>query len=149
LSTEPSVKLTFKLSEEERGPYPVATESLWCTPEGPLYRINNIPFFLENLSFGDLVSVKAADGEAGTFEIDSVVEASGHSTLWVMVSDKSVGTQVLDALVALGCGREGGVFEGVFALNVPPTVDLQEVLDALKPAIASGAVIADYPSIRH
>ena len=141
------VKLTFALSEEEIGPYPVSSEALWCTPENGNFRLKNIPFFLEGVSFDDIVSV-VREGEH-LHRISKVVNPSSNSTLWISIQDSKNGLPLLDALTALGCGVEGGVLEDYYAINVPGAVRLQNVLDLIDPALRKEWLLVDYPSIRH
>lgn len=143
-----SVKLSLRLTSSEQGEYPVATESLWCDKEGPLFRVRNIPFFKEALSYGDLIEVQPVAGETDQFDIVRVVEQSGHSTIWVLARIEEAASRVMEQLVKSGCGREGGVFKNLFALNVPPTVEMQVVVDVLAKAEAGGILAVDYPSIR-
>ncbi|TAL23828.1 MAG: DUF4265 domain-containing protein [Aquabacterium sp.] len=144
-----SIKLTFRLSEDEQGPYPVSTESLWCRPQdGGRYRIENIPFFLEGLSWGDVVAVEELEDEPGVHRVEEIVEESGYSTVWVLVKDTKAGKAVLDELSSMGCSRESGVLPDLYAVSVPPTVDLQEVVDRLDAASESDLLAADYPSVR-
>lgn len=144
-----SVKLTFRLSEDEQGPYPVSTESLWCQPQdGGCYRIENIPFFLEGLSYGDLVTIREVEDEPNVYLINEIIEQSGYSTIWVLVKERAGGMAVIDALATQGCTREGGVFPDLYAISVPPTVDLQDVVNQLDAAAHAGLIEADYPSVR-
>lgn len=149
MQTPDSIKLTFRLSEEEQGPYPVATESLWCQPQGDgHYRVENIPFFLEGISYGDRITIEELRDEPGTYRIIGIAQESDHSTVWVQLKDSDRGKAVLDELTLMGCTREGGVFPNFFAISVPPTVALDQVVNRLDAAAKSGLLIADYPSVR-
>lgn len=142
-----TVKLTFRLSEEQAGPFPVSTESLWCIKEEGNYRIKNIPFFIDGISFDDLISIIHLSDDL--VEIDEVIQASGNSTIWLYVKDELHGAEALNAIKLLGCGVEGGVLEGYFSLNVPSHVDIKEVNAIIEKAESHGFVISDNPSIRH
>lgn len=142
-----SRKLTFKLSEEEAGPFPVSVESLWCDCEGAYFRVKNIPFFLENLSLDDLIEIK--EDKYGNSQIDRIVSPSLNSTVWVYIKDKVRGTDILDKIRNLGCELEGGVFDGYFAVNVPERVRLGELNEFLSEVEEKGWALVDYPSIRH
>ena len=63
------VKIKVVYHDQENN---LAIESLWATKEGGSYRIKNIPFFSNNLSFNDLVKAEL-DGDLLYF--DEIVES--------------------------------------------------------------------------
>lgn len=142
-----AMKLSFALSEEEAGPYPVSSETLWCVVTEGNYRIKNAPFFLEGISFDDVVAVARVDD--CLYRISYIVEASRNSTLWISVQDAEHGRVVIDALNSLGCGVEGGVFHNYYAVNVPERLRISDVYAVLDPAIERKWLLVDYPSVRH
>ena len=142
-----SVKLTFNLTQEQAGPFPVSTESLWCDCEGEYFRVKNIPFFLDELSYDDVISVTSLPD--GNYRIESIVVPSDNSTLWIGVLDDDEGTRLVTEIKELGCGSESGVFNGYIAVNVPSVVDLRKVLAIVQQGEERGTLIVDYPSIRH
>jgi Domain of unknown function (DUF4265) len=147
LQNKDTVKLSFLLSEDQSGPFPISTESLWCDVEGKYYRLKSIPFFVDGISFDDLIEVsKAIDGN---FKIEQVIEPSKNSTVWLYFKDEQNGQKMLDSLLALGCGVEGGVFDGYFSVNVPHTIDFNKVQGLVHEGQQLGYVSPDYPSIRH
>ncbi|MBB6521316.1 DUF4265 domain-containing protein [Pseudoteredinibacter isoporae] len=139
------VKISFLLTEDQIGPFPVSIESICCECEGEYLRVKNIPFYVDNLSFDDLISVIEVGRKE--YQIDEVVSESGNSTVWVYV--KSEITGVIEQLKALGCGVETGVIDGYYAVNVPSELNISPVLDILETAESTGDVSVDYPSIRH
>jgi Domain of unknown function (DUF4265) len=141
------VKLSFKLTVDQIGPFPVTVESLWCVVEGDYFRIKNIPFFVDELSFDDLISVSKVS--AGIYQIAAIISPSGNSTIWLLVRDVLHGKQCLESLSALGCGVEGGVLSDYYAVNVPESVAIDMVLPIIDNATKSNWISVDYPSIRH
>lgn len=105
-----STKLTLRLTAEESGPFPVATESLWFDKEHSGYRVKNIPFFVEGVSLNDIVSLESAGHSE--YIIGTVVEKSGNSTVWVYVMEQQHTSELLQLLQTSSCTFETGVIEG-------------------------------------
>jgi len=141
------VKLTFFLTKDQMANYPVDRESIWCDKEGDHFRVKNIPLFIDELSYDDLISV--IEIEENLFQITSVVGESKNSTLWVFIKNSEDGEAVLDQIKSLGCKIEGGVLNGYYALNVPQHADIQKIYTVIDVAETEGVLVADYPSIRH
>lgn len=139
------IKITFELTDEQKGPFPVSTETLWCTVEGEYYRVKNIPFFIDNLSFDDLISIGRVGNEL--FEIRSIVSESGNSTIWIYFKKKD--KRIIKHIVELGCGVESGVLDDYYAINIPSEIEYSLVFDYLEECERKGTILVDYPSIRH
>lgn len=142
-----AVYLTFQLTEEQAGPFPVSTESLWCLPVGENFRVRNIPFFIDDISFDDVISVTPVSD--GVFSVANVVAASKNSTIWVCCRAEEYEAPFTNKLLALGCGVEGGVLKGYYAVNVPADVGIKAVCSVIDEAESAGKIYVDYPSIRH
>lgn len=138
-------KFTISLSDEQRGPFPVATESIWFDKVSPGWRIKNIPFFVDGVAFDDIVKLSML--ETGEYIIDLVLEESGNSTIWVYINNK-VGENCLQELKNIGCGVEGGVFEGYYAVNVPALLNWSTIENALGLFIDNEDISVDYPCVR-
>lgn len=142
-----AVKISFALSAEEAGPYPVASESIWCVRERDGYRIKNIPFFVEGLAFDDVVSIEPV--EDGFHRVSRVLLPSGNSTIWIYLQDRELGVDAIKQLKSLGCGVESGVFDGYYAVNVPEALSIVSVYAVLDSAVENESILVDYPAIRH
>lgn len=71
------VKVNFYLEDGLE----VESEGLWALPVGrKLYKIDNIPMYIEDLAVGDRVSVQREGGQLWATEL---VENGGHGTIWV------------------------------------------------------------------
>lgn len=134
------------LTESQSGPLPVFSETLWCKPEGEHFRVKNAPFFIDEISFDDLIAVH--DLQDDFFEITGVIAPSKNSTLWLYFEDGDH-RPLIDRLLSMGCGVEGGVLIGYFAVNVPGSVDITPVYEAVAEVESGGTLLVDYPSIRH
>ncbi len=141
------MKLTFKLTEEQSGPFPVSTESLWFVEENSGYRLKNIPFFIDELSFDDVISVKQLD--KNLYCIEKILQPSLNSTIWVYLKDVDSGKEIIDKIVGMACGIESGVIDDYYAVNVPGEVEYSSVYNLLVEEESNGVLMADYPSTRH
>jgi hypothetical protein len=136
------------LTGAQADPFPVASEAIWCFEENGNYRVRNIPFFIDGVSFDDVVEVEP-EATDGKWRIKGVVIPSGNSTIWLYAKESASGARLVDRLVSMGCGVEGGVILDLFAINVPAGNDIAKVIAVLNDAIEEGLADVDYPSIRH
>ena len=109
--SDSKVLLTYK---DKEGNYQI--ESLWSTKEGDYYRINNIPFLAPNIALDDLVSVEEDGGE---LHFDKLIEASGHSTIQMIIFNKKDVSIIGKELECLGCGWEGSHIEPLISIDIP------------------------------
>jgi len=125
---------------------PLKYENIWCEEEEGFFRIKNIPFFLENIAYGDLVKIKKVGKD--TYTIDKVIEKSTHSTIWIYFCEDCIVKDVLNKIKKIGCGVEGGVVDNYYAVNAPDSNNLGKLYDVLEPLISNESVLVDYPSIK-
>lgn len=53
------VKVAFSLKQDEDQWPPFTVESLWCGDIGEnKYIVNNVPFYIQGVSYGDVITVK-------------------------------------------------------------------------------------------
>ena len=106
-------------------------ESFWVKPlGGDLYELQNVPFCAYGLNFGDSVRAVSASPELKP-EILEVVERSGNQTLRVSFAiEREQLAPCIEHLQALGAEVERANATFV-ALNVPPDVDIDALLDHL------------------
>ncbi|MDB5070059.1 MAG: hypothetical protein JWM87_1170 [Candidatus Eremiobacteraeota bacterium] len=121
---------------------PVHQEALWALNLGDgRYKVDNVPFFAKNLSFGDIVQTESTEDELPN--VSSVLERSGHSTYRVIVSPDLDATkheeyhELLKTLKHLRVIIEAGS-ERFFAIDVPPGVPVQAVYDVLELGVEYG-----------
>ena len=98
------------------------------------YRIDNVPFFAYNVSLGDVVE---ATGKRLP-RVQRVVEKSGHRTLRAAFSEEEgvegpTARPLIEAIERLGCGYEGFA-PMLLAIDVPPAVDVDQVIAAVEEA---------------
>lgn len=142
------VRVVVPLEREpgERGP---EDEWLWAEPIGAgRYRIESAPFFAYGLSCGDVVV--AAEGELPRME--DVERKGGHRTLRVALDpDFDVERAEVRALAAeleqMGCSIES-LPPALLALDVPPEIDVAEVVRRLQVPVGDGVLIWEWADPR-
>ena len=129
------VKIFFAFDDDGS----TGTESMWAKPIGDgVFLLDSVPFFVDGVSCGDkLYAQRASDG---ALEFAGVAEAGGHSTYRVILAEDTPTDQARQhwlELEQLGCGREM-VSELMWAMDLPPPVDLARVQDVLERGEAAG-----------
>lgn len=108
--------------------YYTTTETLWADDLGESrYRLRNSPWYIYNISLGDIVRARPA--EDGMLEFVEVLERSGRSTFRVLVRegvDRATFERFWQPLEALGCSYEHAKGR-LFAIDAPLGVDLGQV----------------------
>lgn len=105
--------------------YYTTTETLWADDlGGARYRLRNSPWYIYNISLGDVVRARpAADG---MLEFVEVLERSGRSTFRILLREDIDGAtfeRFWQPLAALGCTYEHAKGR-LYAIDAPPRVDL-------------------------
>lgn len=85
---------------ETATPGETEVESLWAEPVAAGYRIDNIPFYVQNLALGDVVA--ARQGEEGELLLEHLVSASGHTTVRLAFQNRADVQPVRAQLVLTG-----------------------------------------------
>lgn len=124
------IRVLLSLVEDWHG---LDAETIWCEQLGDgLARICNSPFYFKGLSYLDIIEIEPS-GVVPQFK--RVVERSGHSTYWVIMFDKTIGTdQFLSRwhhFEQHGCTYEG-TGTGHFTIDVPPDAYLAAVYRILE-----------------
>jgi hypothetical protein len=104
-------------------------ETMWATivdRDKGLYKLDNIPFYAPLVASDDIVFAEF-DNQEQMLTFRRTVEYSGNSTVQIVLMDKSKDiNQVRDAFKELGCVSEK-VNEGYFSMEVPSTVDYENI----------------------
>lgn len=131
-------KIFFKLVVEDDYP-PVSEESIWGVElNNNFFKINNIPFYTKDVSFGDTVSV-VQNNENLYYE--KTIKSSGNSTIRVIFFDEEKVEECIKYIEKMGCEYEK--FSSTFlSLNIPITLNIEVVLNYLE--YLSAKEIADY-----
>jgi hypothetical protein len=135
---EYSVEIWFPIEKDQDG-YPESKkwEQLLARPlreRNDYFQIESIPFFLKNVSSGDIILAKIVNNseiqDSEIFEFDAVLDRGGHNTYRILLKAKHRDDPRFteDELTKKGLAVEEQ--HGDFlAVDVPPTVD-QKAIDA-------------------
>jgi hypothetical protein len=131
------VEVWFKIEKDADG-YPESKnwEGLLTRPEGDGFcRLLSVPFYLKNVSRGDLVA--AASGRF--LEFSRILERSGHNTYRLLLKEvpPSDLARTVDELLKMGLAveEEKGI---LLAVDVPPSANQAEVDSYLVAEAKSG-----------
>jgi hypothetical protein len=140
-------KVMFRLQKDEDGYPPDDWESLWAYEVEPgLYSIDNVPFFARGVSWGDVVAVERHDDE---LHFKEVVHPSDHTVLRVIVYDQTRVGELHDKLKEMSCDTEQSHLPSLLTVDVPPTADLNKILEYLSDGEDEGRWTYEEASIRH
>jgi Domain of unknown function (DUF4265) len=102
-------------------------ESVWATPVGDGYQIDNIPFYVREIALGDIV--RAEKDDDGMLHFKSLVRPSGHSTvrLWFAKGREQDVELIRQKLRELGCVSELSDLPRLVAVDIPQSVPYERV----------------------
>jgi hypothetical protein len=141
------VKVHFKLNPDEDGYPPAESEFLWCIPtDHGTYMIDNIPFFVREMSIGDEIS---AEKKGGRLQFKGLLRKSQNSTLRILMKTSDVLDKVREKLDNLGCGTELMEELALIAVTIPPDCSVIEVLSFLDDQAAQGNIGIEESSVRY
>lgn len=137
------VEIWFPIEKDKVG-YPESKdwEQLLARPTDTVdqFEIESVPFYLRNVSRGDLVKAKVADAADGQiFHFDGVLEHRGHNTYRLLIRKKREDDPnfTIKELTSRGLAIEEQ--HGNFlAVDVPPSLDQSETDDYLVAESNSG-----------
>ena len=140
-------KILFRLPKGDDGYPPDDWESLWASEVEPgLFSIDNIPFFVRGVSWGDVVSAESKQDE---WHFKQVVRPSSHSVVRIIVYEESDVETIRDELRGLGCDTEKSHIPGLIAVDIPPTTSYDEVVEILTRVASRELLDYEEASIRH
>lgn len=137
------VEIWFPIEKDEQG-YPESKdwEQLLARPTNSVdeFEIESVPFYLKNVSRGDIVKTKIVDAADGQiFQFDGVVEHRGHNTYRLLIRKKRDDDPdfTIKELISRGLAVEeqNGNF---LAVDVPPSQDQSQTDDFLVAETDSG-----------
>lgn len=116
-------KVVFLLKPDESGYPPVDAEGLWVESlDGRTARVDNIPFFVQEATLGDVIEYAKEDGE---LRYVSTLLRSKNSLLRVVCYSQADPAQIRNEIERFGCETEFDSAHGLIAVNVPPEGDLE------------------------
>jgi hypothetical protein len=133
MTNAPMVKIVFPLNSSDW--HGMNSERMWAQPlSDRLFVIENSPLYVLGIAFKDVVT---ATGEPnGQLIFSEVISRGGHSN-YQLVLEKGISKQQFELfwrpIEALGCSYESSIDpEDVFAVDVPPEVDVYAVYALLQ-----------------
>src|SRR5664279_2237099 len=125
------VDVMFPLvSDDQWPPYPAEMVEAKLIAHD-LAEIVGVPWFVTNISRGDVVSV---DHDGIGFVGRTVVVRGGHSTLHVMATTDAELAPIVEQLRSLGASTASGLEPPMLTVDVPETASLDAVIDVLSAA---------------
>lgn len=128
------VKIHFHLERNEDGYPPISVEAINATVIGDgLFRLDNTPFFVENVSYGDVIRATATSAE-GVYEFEEVVEQSRFIALSIIILSECIDGFLMEFFRGMEAVIEYGEF-GVYrilAVAIPDSVDYESVRGKLR-----------------
>lgn len=142
-----SVKVHFRLAQDDDGYPPVAVESVWAQagPHAREFVIDNVPFFAREATLGDTVLVTEDEGHRW---FDTVVLRSTNSLVRVVFFDRTIVERVSNRLTVIGCSTEYLREHKLLAVNLPHEVKLTDVQAYLKSEADQGTLDYEEAIIR-
>jgi hypothetical protein len=132
------VEVRFEIEKDSDG-YPKSrdAEVLQCKPlnvDCSLCTVENVPFYLRNVAYGDTVST--ADHPSGYLEFAAIVKRGGYSVYRIILHESSREEDLIRRLLNFGVllERDGRLI----AIAVPPKANLDAVVDYLLEGKAQG-----------
>lgn len=143
-----SVRVHFKLDQDDDGYPPVAVETVWAAPTGVAneYVLDNVPFFVPVATIGDTVRVQFMDGNLW---FQSVARRSSHSLVRLVFFDRNAVRRVVEHLQLMGCGVEFLSEHSLLAVDIPVTVNLSDVQNYVRSEAETGTLDYEEPILRH
>src|SRR3990167_1767100 len=109
-------KVSFRLEKDHWSGS--SGESVWAIRlSNCMYELQNLPLFIDNISYEDIFTVKKEDG---ILCFDKIFSRSGNSTYRLFRSDQihqDIFAKYLNQLIKHGCGFI--CFGLVYAINIP------------------------------
>jgi hypothetical protein len=112
------VKILFEHTNSLNNDYGI--ESAWAIPAGLNYKLDNILFYAPEYSLGDILSVENRNGE---LYVNGLIEASGHSTIRMIINDPSSVNEIRSELKEMKCESEISDAENLISVDIPKEVN--------------------------
>lgn len=126
----------FVMLEQHEGYPPWDEEELLARPVGDeRFQLVVTPTFARGLSFMDVVHVTPFQER---LYVDRVEEAGGHSTIRVVLFDRSAHDRLIRLCESRGCDAGHTEIEGLFAVDIPPEASLGRLREDLVHGAAEG-----------
>lgn len=126
MTNQTHTKITFEYFDEDLNQNII--ERLWAKPFNGNYILDNIPFHIYLYSCDDIVSTKEKDGQ---LFVDKLIEASGNSTVRLLLNSVEELEDIKEELNELGLESESSSEGKLLAVNIPKKIIYGTVRDYL------------------
>jgi Domain of unknown function (DUF4265) len=141
------VKVYFDLPPDENGYPPAKSEFLWCIPtKRGSYLIDNIPFFVRDISMGDEIS---ADNVGMVLHFAKLLKKSKNSTVRVLLKKPRRTAGLRKQLSVYGCGSELMDELSLLTVSMPPEADIAKALAFLDKEAERDTIGIEESSVRY
>jgi hypothetical protein len=142
-----SVRILFRLERDEDGYPPSEWERLWAKklPDGS-YEIDNLPFYVRDISLGDKVSAIEHGGE---LHFEKLLLPSRNSIVRVFVKSPEQVELTRQELRKMGVESEVSDLPRMFAALLPPNVDVHKILEFLDERTESQEISFEESAVRY
>jgi hypothetical protein len=142
-----AVKVYFELEPDENGYPPAETEFLWCIPtEHGTYVVDNIPFFVRDISLEDEVSARKV---GKLFHFLDIVKKSRNSTVHVLMKKIEKTPYIRERLESSGCSTELMDELSLIAVSMPSDSNIAEALAFLDDEAEKSNIGIEESSVRY
>ncbi|HUA80914.1 MAG TPA: DUF4265 domain-containing protein [Dyella sp.] len=141
------VKIHFRLQQDEDGYPDIAVESVWAKPSDASdeYVVDNIPFFVRDVTIGDTLK---AHEEDGSLWFDCLTRRSSNSLVRVVFFDRECKPRIAQELTDIGCQVEYFEKYNLLAVSIPGDVKLPDVQAYLWREAEAGNIDYEEPILR-
>jgi len=147
MNYSPRVKVYFTLNPDEDGYPPVNSEFLWCIPTvRRTYIVDNIPFFVRDISLGDEISAKKV---GKVLHFSQLLSKSTNSTVRILLKKSDVIEMVRERLNDFGCGTELMDDFSLLAVTMPPEASITDALSFLDEQAEQGNIGIEESAVRY
>ena len=134
------VMFPYQINEEE-----VLLEGLWCIETKLGVQVDNIPFYISNLSVNDIIEIDIQDS---VWYYKEHIYKSMHNTIQVRILNDSTQNEIGEKYAVLGCTWEGSHEKNYISIDVPRTVSYHTVHKQLTIDASAGRIDFKEASLR-
>lgn len=147
MNTSKRVKVHFTLSPDEDGYPPTDSEFLWCIPtEHRTYIVDNIPFFVRDISLGDEISARRT---GKILQFSRLERKSRNTTIRILIKKPNVLEIIRERIESLGGGAEFMEDLSLLAVTMPPESSIVGALTFLDEQAEQGNVGIEESAVRY
>ena len=125
------VKILFVYTDKNEESTSYKIESLWASKEANYYKIDNIPFYVNNIALEDIINVEF-DPEENALYFEELITPSGNSVVRIIPFNESDIELIGNELVALGCEWESLKNHNLISVHIPKYISYKKIKEYLE-----------------